>query len=258
MTAGVVRGQDAVIPALQEALTLAAHAPAQWLEAHGQLLKSEKLGVVGLIDVAGVSCYIKFFLARSAVQSLGFVLGLGRAPRAYDAGCELAARGIPVAEPLACLRLPQAMVLVTKAVPGADLKTLWLSARQGQDWSLIMSRTAVVLAQLHAAGFVHGDCKWGNLLWDGEGLVLVDLDSVRQSASPQRRGRDLARFVLNAEELALDAEIFETFVSVYAENSGSEKAAVIKLLAPSLAQLRQRHADKYGRRGARLLGNEQL
>ena len=36
MTAGVVRGQDAVIPALQEALTSAAHSPAQWLEAHGQ------------------------------------------------------------------------------------------------------------------------------------------------------------------------------------------------------------------------------
>jgi len=258
MSAGVVRGQGAVIPALQEALASAAPAPAQWLEARGQLLKSEDLGIVGLVDLAGESCYIKFFLARSAVQRIGFALGLGRAPRAFDAGRELAARGIPVAEPMACLRLPQAMVLVTKAVPGADLKTLWLTAQQGQDWSHIMSRTAVALARLHAAGFVHGDCKWGNLLWDGEGLVLVDLDSVRHSASPQRRGRDLARFVLNAEELALDAEIFETFVSVYAENSDSEKAAVLELLAPSLAQLRQRHADKYGRRGVRLLGNEEL
>ena len=200
MSAGVVRGLDAIVPALQEALTSAAHSPAQWLEARGQLLKSERLGVVGLVDVAGMPCYIKFFLARSAVQRLGFLLGLGRAPRAYDAGRELAAHGIPVAEPLACLRLPRAMVLVTKAVPGADLKTLWLSARQGQDWPLIMSRTAVALAQLHAAGFVHGDCKWGNLLWDGEGLVLVDLDSVRQSASPQRRGRDLALSLIHISE----------------------------------------------------------
>jgi len=252
-TAGVIRGQGAVVVALQDTLRTL-DSPAVWLERHGRLLKSEHADVVGLIDLAGRTCYIKFFCARSFVQRLGFALGLSRAPRAFDAGMQLAGHGLPVAQPLACLRLPAAMVLLTTAIQGVDLKALWLSSRAEDDWLAIISSAAATLARLHTAGFVHGDCKWANLLWDGHEVIMVDLDSVKQSSSARRRGRDLARFVLNAEELSIDKEIFETFVSVYAKSTGAEKAAVIELLAPVLAQLRRRHNDKYGQRGVRLVG----
>jgi tRNA A-37 threonylcarbamoyl transferase component Bud32 len=218
------------------------------------VLKSEKAGTVGLLELAGKDCYIKFFNGRSRIQRLGFALGLSRAARAFDAALELTRHGLPVAQPLACLRLPDAMVLLTAAIQGVDLKALWLSARAGDEWKPIISSAAATLARLHEEGFVHGDCKWGNLLWDGHEVALVDLDSVQRSSSARRRGRDLARFVLNAEELSVGRETFETFVSVYAKCTGSEKAVVIELLAPALSQLRQRHKDKYGQRGVRLVG----
>ncbi|MEP1471424.1 MAG: lipopolysaccharide kinase InaA family protein [Halieaceae bacterium] len=251
--AGIVRGEGSLVPVLQEALQKL-DSPTSWLEQHGRALKSEQAGTVGLLELAGQDCYIKFFCARSRVQRLGFALGLSRAARAFDAGLSLAKTGLPVAQPLACLRLPDAMVLLTTAIHGTDLKALWLSQREEDDWTLIMSRAAATLARLHGEGFVHGDCKWGNLLWDGSEVVMVDLDGVQRSTSTRRQGRDLARFVLNAEELSVDKEIFETFVSVYAKSTGSAKTAVIELLAPVLVQLRRRHKDKYGQRGVRLVG----
>lgn len=252
-TADVVRGQGTVVSVLQEAL-LSMESAEAWLQQHGRVLKNEQSGTVGLLELAGQDCYIKFFCSRSLIQRLGFALGLSRAARAFDAGVELARHGLAVAKPLACLRLPEAMVLVTTAIQGIDLKALWLSQRPADEWKLILSRAAAALGKLHAEGFVHGDCKWGNLLWNGSEVILVDLDGVQRSTSARRRGRDLARFVLNAEELSVDKEIFEIFVSVYAKSTGSEKSAVIELLAPALAQLRRRHIDKYGQRGVRLLG----
>ncbi len=90
-------------------------------------------------------------------------------------------------------------------------------------------------------------------MWNGHDVTLVDLDNVRRSSRGDQRARDLARFVLNAEELNLDAGLLVIFLQVYAENTGVAKEAVIELLAPQLTRLRRRHERKYGRRGVRLL-----
>lgn len=252
MTATALRGHGPIVSELQSALAQL-EAPAQWLEQHGTVLKSDGRDSVGIVEITGRPCYIKFFMARSRLQRIGFTLGLGRALRAFDAGEMLAAHGALVAEPLACLRLSPAMVLVTAAVDGGDMKALWQSGSASVEWPALMAHSAAALARLHKAGFVHGDCKWSNLLWSGNDVILVDLDDVRRSSRGGHRGRDLARFVLNAEELSLDTGLLDTFLKVYAENTGAEKEAVVELLAPPLTDLRRRHERKYGRRGVRLL-----
>ena len=252
MQTKVVRGEGQVVTELQRVLS--AETPlADWLARHGTVLKREGDGAVGLAEIAGQNCYVKVFPARSRLQQIGFGMGLARAQRAFDAARQLATNGIRVPEPLACLRLPSAMVLVTAALGGEDLKALWLKDIAREDWPLIMERAASALADLHGAGFIHGDCKWSNLFWSHPEVILVDLDAVRRSRSRRNRGRDLARFVLNAEELSLAPGHLEVFLQTYAAKQGTEKASVVEWLAPALVELRRRHEQKYGRRGVRLL-----
>ncbi len=54
------------------------------------------------------------------------------------------------------------------------------------------------LERLARAGFVHGDCKVHNFFFDGDGIWLLDLDSMVWHASRRRaaagHARDLARY----------------------------------------------------------------
>ena len=68
---------------------------------------------------------------------------------------------------------------VFEYLPGGDIGRL-----RGRPWTLIARRLLPVidaLAQLHAAGWVHGDVKSTNVLLDADGLPrLVDLGSARE------------------------------------------------------------------------------
>ena len=53
---------------------------------------------------------------------------------------------------------------------GRDLRALWLEQPEPARAELLMRGAADTLAALHLAGFAHGDGKWSNLLWRGEGF----------------------------------------------------------------------------------------
>ncbi len=110
------------------------------------------------------------------------------------------------------------------------------------------------VARLHRAGYAHGDCKWNNLLWTGQQCYLVDLDGAgKASIGSAKQARDLARFTLNAEELAIGPELYEHFLESYLQGVSVSRSVVIDQMMPVLRMLRDRHLAKYGERGQRLL-----
>jgi tRNA A-37 threonylcarbamoyl transferase component Bud32 len=227
-------------------------APA-WVEAHTRLLKSDAYSRVGLLRLRDRDCYLKLYLAKSRLQQLGFRLGIGRGLRSFTAAQVLARAGLPVPRPLACLLLPEGMVLLTEAIEGAsDLRALWLGVPAADEANQYMHAAGTTVADLHRAGLVHGDCKWSNLLWAHGELYLVDLEAVRRTANALRRGilparqlRDLARFIIDAEELGASAGQLEVFLASYIAGARCSREELVAALRPLLASIRYRHQRRY-------------
>ncbi|MEH6586808.1 MAG: lipopolysaccharide kinase InaA family protein [Halioglobus sp.] len=226
-----------------------------WLQERGRVLKRDSHSLVALAEVQGETCYLKYYAAKKGLQRAGFALGLGRGVRAYDSAVCLATAGIPVPAAKACLLLDDGMLLVAEGMPGArDLKAIWVEAPATDEQQMLLSLAGELLATLHGGGFAHGDCKWSNLLWSHNRFYLVDLEAVTRCAVGHRRqARDLARFTVNAEDLGVKAVDYQFFLDAYCAGTGFTAAQLTGLMRPDLDRLRERHRQKYGERGARLL-----
>jgi len=226
-----------------------------WMDVHTHLLKRDPYSQVGLLQLAGRPCCLKLYRCKSSLQSLQFALGRGRAVNSFDGGHSLRAAGIAVPEALALLRVPGGMLLLCSAIEQAEnLQMLWPRVDSCATREQILDRAAQLLAQLHSAGFAHGDCKWSNWLWAQGQLYLVDLDAVCQAAAGDRRqARDLARFTLNAEELSLQPALYNLFLEGYLSAMGLSREVLMPHMLVELQRLRQRHLQHYGEPGQRLV-----
>ena len=240
---------------MQGALATPPADPAAWTEAHTRILKSDEYSRVGLLNLQEQLCYLKFYRAKSMAQQLLFRLGRGRAIGAFDTALELGAQGVPVPEPRACVLVPGGVMLLTEGMPGAvDLKALWLQQPDATQAGQLMIAAGAVVGNLHRAGFAHGDCKWSNLLWSDDRIFLGDLEAVSHAAPGSRRqARDIARFTVNAEDLGVEAALYEQFIGAYLASAGGCRDTLLTQVRPCLDELRSRHLQKYGERGARLL-----
>ena len=226
-----------------------------WMDAHTHLLKRDRYSQVGLLRLQDRPCCLKLYRSKSPWQYLQFALGRGRAVNSFDRGHSLRAAGIAVPEELALLRVPGGMLLLCCAIEQADnLQVLWPRVDSRATREQIMDRAAQLLARLHNAGFAHGDCKWSNWLWAQGQLYLVDLDAVCQAAAGDRRqARDLARFTLNAEELSLQPALYDLFLEGYLSVTGLSRDVLMPPMLVELQGLRQRHLQRYGESGQRLV-----
>ena len=120
---------------------------------------------------------------------------IGRAPadREWRALAAAHAAGLPVPEPLALGVLPSGDRLLAMGwIDGAPLPDALRTAspRARRD---LLHALGVLLARVHATGWVHGDLHPGNLLSGEAGVVLLDWQRARRSRSARGRARDLAR-----------------------------------------------------------------
>ncbi|RLQ22130.1 hypothetical protein DWB85_09350 [Seongchinamella sediminis] len=226
--------------------------PEQWLASHCQVVKRDSHSLVALGELQQRYCYLKFYRPKSPLQRLAFRLGRGRAVQAFDSATLLAASDIAVPAPLACVRVPGGLLLVTAGMALArDLKSCW---QDRESMAPLLAGAAQALAALHRGGFAHGDCKWSNLLWCDDRVYLVDLEAVelcRPGSAAQ--WRDLARFTVNAEDLALPAPDYQDFLARYCQLMGLDQGTALSGIAQPLERLRRRHRGKYGPRGERLV-----
>lgn len=232
-----------------------------WATQHLQVIKSTASSLVGLVDIDEQPCYLKFYLEKSRWQRLWFRLGLGRGSRSFRMANELLHCGILVPRPLSCVLVPRGMILLTEAIPGAaDMQAMWeggLTETQEGAAHDCWHRAGICLAELHKAGFIHGDFKWSNLLYHRENFYLVDLEAVAiVRPGSKKRFRDLARFTLNAEDMGASRHCYELFLNAYLEASGQLEKNVVAGTMPFLNAMRSHHIKKYGARGHALLGVE--
>lgn len=232
-------------------------APYDWAKKNIEVIKSTTTSLVGLVEVDQQACYLKFYLSKSIWQRGSFRLGMGRGSRSFKMADTLLKHGILVPRPLACVLVPRGMILLTEAVSGAtDMQTLWerglidLNCDAHGCWQM----AGTCLGELHKAGFMHGDFKWSNLLFDKSNLFQVDLEAVAAlRPGSKKRYRDLARFTLNAEDMGAPKGCYKLFLDAYLNASGQLENTVVAGTMPYLNAMRTHHIKKYGARGHALL-----
>lgn len=251
MTSRILRGDrwaGLLLDALSEPVDVR-----QWMMANTRILKRDETSLVGLLRLAGELSYLKLYQSKSALQSLAYNLGKGRAVHSFDVSRELLERGLPVPEPRACVLIGNQQLLLKQGLEGSeDLNQRWLDGIDEDEQQQWMQRCGDTLGRFHAQGFAHGDAKWTNLLCQSDQLWLVDLDGVSRAGAANRL-RDLARFTLNAEDRELQPQHYEMFLAHYIERTGSDRQALLRGLAAPLKKLRARHLKQYGQRGRRLV-----
>lgn len=230
-----------------------------WMDRHTRVLKSDKHSKVGLLELDGQTCYLKYYEGKSWGQRVLFKMGRGRGFSSFDSSLALLKNQISVPQPLSCLLVPRGMMLLTEAIqPARDLKTEWLAGPGSQLKLALMGQAGGALREFHATGYCHGDCKWSNFVWSKRHFYFVDLESVKPASGDilgsKKQLRDIARFVLNAEDLGLSEQEFKPFLLAYLDQSKLSEAALAGAIMPILKRLRSRHEKHYGVRGSRLIG----
>lgn len=250
----ILRG-DVWAGELQDSLPPAGVDIATWMVDNTHLLKRDSTSVVGLLQLERGLCCLKLYRYQSALRRGLLSLGYGRPVRNFDIGQAMASQGLPVARPLACLRVADGGLLLTEGIDGArDMQSLWQAGPDDARRRQLLLGSAGALVRLHQSGFAHGDCKWSNLLCNAEQWWLVDLDAAtKTSPGSGRQVRDLARYILNAEEMAVSAAEFDLFLHSYLQGTGQSRQQVLGQVMAPLRKLRARHLARYGPRGEPLL-----
>ncbi len=118
--------------------------------------------------------------------------------------------------------------LFTENLDGFTDLRHWAKTGQTADYFSehhLVARSLELMAELHAAGIVHRDFKFGNLLWheDKRRLYLIDFDGAK-TFSPETavkpRARDIARFTLACHQVGLSQWSLEKVIDLYREKSG--------------------------------------
>jgi tRNA A-37 threonylcarbamoyl transferase component Bud32 len=225
------------------------------MQRHTRALKHDAHSRVGLLEVQGEPCFLKLYLAKSRWHTLGFRCGYGRGLRSFDAARQLLQHSLCVPAPRAVVLVTGGLMLLTEFVVNSrDLRAQWLAGPAPALALQLMECAGTSLAALHRAGFVHGDCKWSNLLWAEGKFYLVDLEAVRAvrqgvgtPATPHpRQLRDLARFTVDAEELGVERTQYTAFLQSYCTGTHWPNESLARSISAAAQPIRNRHLKKYG------------
>lgn len=240
---------------LSQCLACGADSIEPWMENQTRVMKRDAHSCVGLLEVGPNLCYLKFYRSKSPLQSLGFQFGYARGVRSFDAAGRLSTAGVAVPAARCVLLVPGGMLLLTEGLANsADLKSLWSQQLPAAEFRRWMVAAGEALAKMHLAGFSHGDCKWSNFQCCETGVVFVDLEAVGRTAPGSgAQCRDLARFTLNAEDMALPQADYELFIEAYLAATGRGRDELLAGVLKPLKPLRARHLVKYGPRGHALV-----
>lgn len=228
------------------------HSMAYWFE-RAKLIKSGDKIKAALLTEKRV--FIKSYKACSLIQKIRAMMGFGRAKKVFEISMQLQSLGVPVATPVAyvgqasfCDNVSYFLceALVESCV---DLKELRFSDGWKQiDQQALLGDIARGIANMHEGGFCHGDMKWSNIIVDPDTgqFWLVDLDGARaQHIKNRDAGRDLARFLVNANEFELDEGLIKTFIDAYAKARSCDSDEVRQWVMPAYEKLAARHRLKY-------------
>jgi len=239
---------------------LAAATVETWLLHSLTPIKQDPYSSVGFFDYQKRRYYLKVYRSKGLLDRCWHRLGWSRPFRQWRRINDFCAQ----------LNSPAPLLVVTAAdsrstyyatdfIPDCrDLNSALVGEQRlpREQAAQLLMDCGAVLGKMHRLGWFHGDLKWSNLLLGGDGgISIIDLDGLQRL--PRLRasaatGRDLARFVLNAEESLSEAELLEDFLVAYCRHWGGTRQQCIDSFYPSLVSLRKKHRRKYGHRGRQL------
>jgi len=219
----------------------------QWVRENGSVVKESEYELTARIRVNDQACFLKLYRYKSIWRRWFFAPGMRRPLGAYRIAREMAAAGSPVPAPLACLQVPEGVVLLMAALPESkNLADVWADLLDTAQLAYLLA-AARAIATVHLSGYAHGDCKWHNLVSSDDCCYLVDLDASRPAQiRSDRQARDVARFTVNAEEMQLAPALYTQFLNSYADITGWEREELVAHLRPHLDRFRRRHRKRYG------------
>ena len=234
-----------------------------WFNSEAKIIKRDKYSRVGFVQEENIGkIYIKHYSAKSWWHRISMFFNQGRAGRSFKVSDELLRNGISVPIPYALITangsfgLPDSSYYLCQGlVKGKDFKSFYLSS-DVKNSDLIKDRLQYIgrqLAGLHNCGYVHGDFKWSNIIFQGSKLFFVDLDNTSKINSLDIEAKDLARFILNAEELMTDKTVFNYFMKAYRKSRKNASINLMLRCKKDLEKLRNKHLVRYGNRGWRLI-----
>ena len=172
--------------------------PDRWLE-QGISLKRGNTATLALVEHGGRKLVINRYNIKNAAHALSRCWRPTRAWHSWIEGHRLTALGLATPRPLALIEqrfgpLRGRAWLVVEHCAGQNLVDCPPSATT-------IETVREQFAQLAAARISHGDMKATNLIWQGDRICLIDLDSMQQheSEASYRRAwqRDRSRFLRN-------------------------------------------------------------
>jgi tRNA A-37 threonylcarbamoyl transferase component Bud32 len=247
-----IKRGDAWAERLQAHLEAHTEGAADWMQTYTHILMNNDTSVSGLLSIDDQLAHIKLYRFKSFSQKAKAVLGMAQPLRNFAVAGKLIDSGVPVPQPLACLKVGQGMLVMTQGLSGGgNLADLWLeqAVNAGALNQTVVHAAGETLAQLHTSGYLYGDCRWDNLFWTGQRVYLTHLDNVRKRASGDKlQARDLAQFTANAEWFGVSPALFEPFLQGYLQGVTGDRREIVERMMPIMYRLRAQHLSGYGQR----------
>jgi tRNA A-37 threonylcarbamoyl transferase component Bud32 len=250
----IIRG-DFWANLLMQELSLSTVGAAEWMEENTHIVKSDQDSMSGLLRLDGAVCFLKLYRFSSILRHWLTGMGVGRPLRNFSATRDLDAQGLAVPRPLACLLVPQGMLLLREGLPGGgNLSEMWRPDAASEVGMRMMRAAGETLATLHVAGYAHGDCRWDNLFWDGQRVYLLNLDMAQKSDFGSKdQAHDLASFTASAEIFGIGSAAYDQFLATYLDSTRGNRREVQERMLPSLMHFRDSMLSEQGPKGQRLV-----
>lgn len=128
----------------------------------------------------------------------------------------------------------------------------FMELNQRLEFGGLIEALAAGVAVLHNHKVIHRDLKWSNIMVDKRKneFWFIDLEKAKPcwfTPSPAGFARDVARFVLNCQEIGTNESIIERFLDTYARHRKVAREDLEKPVTRELKKLREKHRKKYGR-----------
>ena len=224
-------------------------------------VKQSRSTKAGVWSAGGDDCpAVKYFIKEYRYDSFWHKLvrrvrSKGR--KVWGVMLELESEGVSLPSPMALFIHKQPGFLceyvVTEYLEGAvDLRSLDLQSIPGECSVTydVISQAALLIAKTHFNGVVHGDYKWGNLMYveANKSLHVVDFDGCFRSVNDKCFAEDLARFLVNMYEAGMGSAAQNLFLKTYAEEMKKNVEVISRQVKPCMNKILRRHLSQYPNR----------
>lgn len=245
-----------LITAALKQLSLASCAEEEAFKQGVEIVKSNKFSYIGILREEPI--FVKCYRPKGAINRFLTRCLLARPFKSYSLAKKIG-NNFTVPEPLALVSNDHSsnVYYFSRYICGFSLIELLPENQHEMAYRIaVLADVGKTLASFHQLGWTHGDFKWSNIVVEGDRhqkagkIYFIDLDSVKRLsvARKRARGRDLARFIVNAEDHQVDETLVRIFLEAYARHMDEPFESSLAVASGALKKLRRRHDAKYGLR----------